>query len=152
MICVTLLWSVSLCHDVCHTMSWSVSHCVVICVNVLWPASYYVMISVSLCHEQVVSHIVLCVCLCVYLCVCLFVCVCVRARVCVRREKVISLSYTMSFHLIRIYRCLGDDGACCVSSQDLFPFVWSSMFCLPVCYVVLPYTSWGLCECIMCLV
>lgn len=46
----------------------------------------------------------------------------------------------------RVYHCLGNDGTCCVSGQDLLPFVWGSVFCLSVCHVVLPYTSRGLCE------
>ena len=46
----------------------------------------------------------------------------------------------------RVYHCLSGNGACCVTGQDLLPFVWGGVLCLPVCDALLPHSSSRLCE------
>ena len=135
-LCVRVSVCVCMCVCLCVCMCLCVSVCVSVCLSVCLCMCACVMMFISLC----ISHLLGCVSWCVSHYV---YCVMVLSHI---------MSCTVLFCSIRVHRCLGNHGACCVAGQDLFPFFWGSMFCLPVHYDVFPYTSCGLCEYTVCIV
>ena len=139
-VCYTVVICVPLCRDVYHTVVMRVI-CVLQCCDVHHTIMIHcVKMRVTLCHN--VCHAVM-MCVTLFHDVCHTMCIIVRTVIC-------CVTYCVSSYHTRVYRCFGADGACGVAGQDLLPFVWGSMFCLPVCYAVLPYTSYRLCECVYC--
>ena len=124
MVCIILCHhTMSQCHYVCRIMFHTLSLCLLQC--------HYVCctICIVLCHDA--CHTVI-----MYVTPYVSYCACVMISVIVYD---IYVCPTL-FHC-RVYHCLGGDGACRVTGQDLLPFVWGSMLCLPVCNALLPHSS-----------